>query len=129
MDTSWCRGLRISGDGSKVICLYDGIIQAWSMWTWESLGKVKLGLKGKLYLDPLCVESSRVWVKPYKSSAQEGWNFGISGSPPVPFNPSTERPYLDCVGGTLWHIDGLSLVKDAVTGKEVFRLSGKIYKT
>ena len=31
LDTSWVRGLRISGDGSKILCLYNDNIQAWSM--------------------------------------------------------------------------------------------------
>jgi WD40 repeat protein len=38
------QGLRISGDGSKVFCLTEGSIQAWSMDTGELVGEVKLGL-------------------------------------------------------------------------------------
>ena len=127
-NTSHCRGLRISGDGSKVLSLHDGSIQAWSMWTWEPVGEVKLELEGKLCLGPLYTEDSRIWVQPCNSSIQEGWDFGTSGSSPVPFDPSTGRPQLDFIGGAFWQTYGPSWIKDTVTGKKVFQLSGKYAK-
>ena len=125
LDTSLCMCLRISGDGSKVIFLDEGSIQAWSMWTWKPVGKVKLGLKGILYLDPLSTSGTRVWIHSYNSSAQEGWDFGTSL---VPFDPSTGRPHLDFIGGARWQTSDPSWIKDKTTGKKVFQLSGRYAK-
>jgi WD40 repeat protein len=125
LDSSWCGGVRISGDGSKVFCLLDKTIQAWSMWSWEPVGEVELKLEGTLSLDPLCVDDPRVWICSKGSPAQEGWDFGTSGSSPVPFDPSTGRPQLDFIGGAEWQTDGPSWIKDTITGKEVFQLSGR----
>jgi len=122
---SECRSLRISGDGSKIFFLDRESIQAWSMWTWEPVGEVKLGLEGELYLDSLCIDSSRVRINSRDSSAQEGWDLGISGSSPIPFDPSTGRPHLDFIGGADWQTDGPSWIRDTVTGKKVFQLSGR----
>ena len=94
------------------------------MQTWELVGEVKLGLEELPYLDSLCIDSSRVCVKSMGSSAQEGWDFGVSGSSPVPFDPSTGRPHLDFIGGARWQTGGPSWIKDTVTGKEVFQLCG-----
>ena len=121
-------GLRISGDGSRVFSLSKESIQAWSMWTWELVGEVKLWLGGTPYLDSFCIDGSRVCVHSKDSLTQEGWEFGISGSSPTSFDPSTKRPYLDFVGGTLWQTKGPSWIKDTVTGKEVFQLSGRYAK-
>ena len=125
LDTLHCNCLRISGDGSRFFSLHVGSIQAWSMWTWEPVGEVKLELWGGPYLDSLCIDSSRVRIHSTGSSAQEGWDFGISGSSPVPFDPSTGRPHLDFIGGAFWQTDGPCWIKDTVTGKVVFRLSGR----
>ena len=122
-EKSFCRGLRISGDGSKVIFLDDKGIQAWSMWTWELVGEVKLGFKGIIHLDPLCIDSSRVQI--HSVNSQEGWDFGVSGSSPISFEPSIGRPHLDFIGGTSWQTRGPSWIKDTTTGKRVFQLKGK----
>ena len=45
LDTPVCYDLKLSGDGSKILFLGDQFIQAWSMWSWESVGRVELGLK------------------------------------------------------------------------------------
>ena len=126
--SSQCWGLRISGDGSKVFCLFDRTIKAWSMWSWEVVGEVEVGLEGELYLDSLCIYSSRVRIHSKDSLAQEGWDFGTSGSSPIPFDPSTERPHLEFIGGTSWQTDGPSWIKNTVTGKGVFQLSGEYAK-
>ena len=129
LDTPKCRGLRISGDGSRIFCLSEeGSIQAWYMWTWESVGEVELGLGREPYLDSLCIDSSRVRIHSRNSSAQEGWDFGISGSSPVQFDPSTGRPHLDLVGGPYWQTSDSCWIKDTITGKEVFQLSGRYAK-
>ena len=98
------------------------------MWTWEPVSEVKLGLEGQLYLDSLCIDSSKVWVRAHRSSTQEGWDFGAPGSSPVPLNPSTGRTHLDFIGGVIWQTDGPSWIKDTITGKKVFQLSGKYAK-
>ena len=125
LDASSPKGLRISGDRSKIISLGEKSIQAWSMWTWEFVGEVELGLEGELYLDSLHTDSSRVWIHSESSSTQEGWDFGISVSSPVPFDPSIGRPHLDFIGGDLWQTKDPFWVKNTVTGKKVFQLSGK----
>jgi WD40 repeat protein len=108
LDTSWCLGLRISGDGSKILCLHDESIQAWSMWTWEPMGEMKfpVGLDGKHYLETLSIDISGVWIHSKGSSSQEGWDHGVSGSSPIPFHPSTGRPQLSFMGDALWHGGG-----------------------
>ena len=124
LNTTKSQGLRISGDGSKIISLGERSIRVWSMWTWELVDKVELGLGGELYLDSLCIEGSRVYIHSKDSSAQEGWNFGILGSSPAPFNPSTGRPHLDFVGGARWQTENPPWIKDTATGKAVFQLGG-----
>ena len=128
LETSEPKTIRISGDGSKLFSLGMRSIQAWNMWTWELVGEMRLGLEGEPYLDSLCIGSSRVCVKYIDSSAQEGWDFGVSGSSPVPFDPSTGRPHLDFIGGAVWQTISPSWIKDTITGKEVFQLSGGIYR-
>ena len=124
----WSRGVRISGDGSKIFHLGGVYVKAWSMWTWELVGKGKVELGGEHYLDSLCMDNSRVWILSRSSSAQQGWDFGVSGSSSVPFDPSTGRPHLDFIGGpSLWTSDSC-WIKDTVTGKNVFQLSGGYVK-
>jgi len=110
--------LRISGDGSKVFCLDDKLIQAWSMWTWEPVGKVKVEAQEWRYLDPLQVDGSRIWVQ-LKDQSTLGWDFGTSGSSPVQLsNPSSEKPRLNVIR-VPWRI------KDTVTGRVVFKFFGR----
>jgi len=117
-------GLRISGDGSKVFCLTNESIQAWSIYTGELVGELKLELKGYLCLDSLQMDGSRIWIQIEDLSIQ-GWDFGISGSPPIQlFNVSITRPLLDLIGGAFW-VKNPFQIKDTVTGKEVFQLSGR----
>jgi len=116
-------GLRISGDGSKIFCLIGRFLQAWAMWTGEAVGRVELD--GDPYLDPLCTDGSKIWVC-FKDSPAQGWDFGISDSPPCLLsNTSLDRPHLNFIGGTREWDTGPSMVKDAVTGKVVFRLVGR----
>jgi WD40 repeat protein len=118
---SQVRGLRISGDGSKVFCLDEEFVRAWSIWTGEAMGEVKL--EDASYLDPLCVDGSRIWVC-FKSGSPQEWDFGISGSSPVLLsNTSSERPRLHFIGGTL--SGDPTRIRDTVTEKEVFQLSGR----
>jgi len=126
--TSGCDDLRISGDGSIIFSLGGGYIEAWSMWTWDFLGRAKVEFDGGQYLDSLCIDGSRVWIQSICSSAQEGWDFGTSGSSPVPFDPSTGRPHLNFIGGASQWTDGSCWIKDTVTGRNVFQLGGRYAK-
>jgi WD40 repeat protein len=126
------QGFRISGDGSKVFCVTRKSIQAWDMHTGELVGEVELEVELEFkqghYLDPLQMDDSKIWIR-LKDSTTQGWDFGISGSPPVNLsNVSTKRPLLDFIGGAQWQTEDLSWVKDTVTGKEVFQLSGRYVK-
>ena len=121
VDVKWhaAGGLRISGDGSKILCLVDDILQAWSTQTGEALGKVELE-RGSI-LDPLCMDGSKIWIK-YRDKPAQAWDFGVSGSSPVPLsNTSSERPCLYFIHD----FNGPSRIEDMVTGKVVFWLSGR----
>jgi len=112
------QDLRISGDGSKIFCLYDEHIQAWSMQTGEAVGRVEIN-----YVGPrrsLTVNDTRVWIH-YPGSEYQGWDFGTQGSSPVQLSiiPS-ERLHL--TDNMLWDTR-LLRIKDTVTGKVVFQLS------
>ena len=119
------QGLRISGDGSKVFCLTRKSIQAWSICMGKLVGEVKLELEQNLYLDPLQMDGSKIWIQLEDSSTQ-GWDFGIPDSPPIQLSDVfITRPLLDLIGGASWRTKSLCWIKDTVTGKEVFQLSGK----
>jgi WD40 repeat protein len=116
------EGVRISGDGSKVFCLSMTSIQAWSILTGEVMGEVGFG--GLIPGDSLTVDGSRIWVC-FPGLNPKGWDFGISGSPPVPLsNTPLSRPHLGIRG---WGPHP-SKIKNPVTGKEVLQLSGKFTK-
>jgi len=124
LDTPISLGLRISEDGSKLFCLGGGVIQAWDMCTWKCMGKVGLEW-GSFYLDSFRPGGSKIWVQ-FKDSSIQGWDFGVSDSPPVPLSKTfTERPHLDFIGHPLWKNRNLAWIKDIVTGKRVFQLSGR----
>jgi WD40 repeat protein len=117
------RDLRISGDGSIVFLLAGRFIKAWSLGTGEAVGEVEL--EDKLYLDLLRVDGSRICVR-FPNSLILGWDFGISGPSPVPLpNISSERPHLEFIGGASWWYKGPCWIKDTVTGKAIFQLSGR----
>ena len=118
-------GFRISGDGSKFFFLKGKSIQAWSMSTGEPVGEVKVESEQDLYLDPLCMDNSRIWIQ-FKDSSTQGWDFGIPSSPPIPLsNISTERPLLDLIGGASWRTGSPSWIKNTATGKKILQLYGR----
>ena len=125
VDTTSPNCLRISGDGSKIICLFDGIVRVWSMWIWELVCEIELDLKGELYLDSLCTYSPRILIHSKDSPVQEGWDLGALGTSPVTSDPSTLRPHLDFIGGTKAQTNNPSLIKDTITGRRIFQLSGE----
>jgi WD40 repeat protein len=115
--------LRISGDGSKVFYLVGDLLQAWSTWTGEAVGEVKL--ENDSYLDPLCVGGSRIQVYPQDKPPQV-WDFGIPGSSPILVpNESSEQPLLHFIHGISSLGNGPSRIEDTVTGKDIFQLSGR----
>ena len=122
--------LRVSGDGSKAFCQYRKSIQAWDIWTRETVGEVEFeqGIR-----EILIIDGSIVWVDiwagdlgdPYCSQAQ-GWDFGIPGSPPVQI--SNELPSELHLNDTkLWEIS-TSRMKDIITRKVVFQLPERFGK-
>ena len=107
------KGVRVSGDGSKVFCLDSSVIRAWSVSTGEAVGEVWFG--GPIPENYLTVDDSRVWVRSHGSNPR-GWDFGIPGSPPVPLSSvPPSRP----------HLEQNPRIKDMVTGKRVLQLSGR----
>jgi len=109
---------RISGDGSKVFLLDQESIRAWSIWTGEMIGEVRL--KGKPLFDSLTMDGSKVWVC-FGGSKIQGWDFGVPDSVPILLSTILpDRPHLDFIHGTT---TCPPRIKDTVTGKEVLQLS------
>ena len=127
MPESYPRGIRISGGGSKVFVLTQKYIQLWSIRTGEAVGKVELE-KRSPYLDPLSVDGSRIWVG-FEDLSTQGWDFEILDPSPIPLSSTSDRPHLDFVYGTRWHGAGPARIKDKVTGREIFQLSGRYADT
>ena len=126
LSTGGLWDLRISGDGAKVFFADGSIIKAWSIWTGEVMGEVRL--EGNLSPHSLSLDGSKIWVH-IQGSSPQGWDFGVSGLPPVLLsNMSPNRPRLDLFDGTKRQNTTPSRVKDTVTGKEVFRLYGRYAK-
>jgi len=122
------RGIRITGDGSRVLQLDRNSIQAWSIWTGEPAGKESLERNYEHCFDPLRVDGSKVLVRLGESSTQ-GWDFGILGSTPIQFSEaSSDRPCLDFIDVRKWSDISPVRIEDRATGKEVFRLSGRYAK-
>jgi len=113
--------VKISGDGSRVYCLYCGSLQAWSVQTGEGIGKVELEYSHSQRF--LMVDGSRVWVDSPVDKLQ-GWDFGTPGSPLVQLSITPPAP-LNVT--KLWD-DELSGIKNIATGKVVFQLGGRFIK-
>ena len=119
------KGLRITGDGSRVLQVNRESIQAWSIWTGKSTGEKKLEPHSGYYFDPLRMDGSKVLVQSGKSSAQ-GWDFGVPGSAPIQLSETAlDRPHLDLVDVRRYSKAGPVKIKDSVTGNDVFQLCGK----
>lgn len=115
-------GLQLSGDNSKIFTLASDAIKALSVQTFEVLSRVELEPQVR-FLDPLYMDGSRIWVRSRDLSVQ-GWDFGVSGSSPIPLpNASSGRPQLEFINGAVWN-DDVSFIKDTITNKTVFQLSG-----
>ena len=123
VDAPWdsTRDLRISGDGSRVLCMEHYAIHAWYLWTGKVMGKV--GLPNGLFVDAfLTTDSSKVWVK-FLDHHIEGWDFGVPDSFSIKhcMEPQS-RPYLDFIGGIRKWRSFLPGIEDTIIGKEIFRL-------
>jgi len=115
--------LNVSGDGSKVFCLYASFIQAWDIRT-----GVDVGITPHVHsqLGILATDGSKVWKKENKFSDVEGWDFGGPGSYPahLPKGPP-DRLHLNDT--KVWEIN-VSRMKDVVTGKVVLQLPERFGK-
>jgi len=112
------QDLKISGDGLKVFCLDSKFLHALSLQAGEVVGKVEF--EHFIYSGSLTVDDSRVWIH-HHQSVHQGWNFQIPGSPPIQL-PSVSPDRLHLTGASL------SRIKDVVTRKVVFQLSGRFAK-
>jgi len=119
------RGLRISGDGSRVFCVDHCDIQAWSIQTGAHTGKIDMQSEDPYWLDPLWIDGSRVMVR-CEGSLTLGWDFGIPGSTPIKISPTpSDRPHLDFIGSATKSITDPIGIEDRITGEVVFQLCGR----
>jgi len=109
--------LRISGDGSKIFCMYYTHIQAWSMQTGEVVGRAEIEYVHTQ--QSFTVDGTRAWIH-YPRSEYQGWDFGTQGPSPIhlPDIP-LDRFYLPT---TVEWDASLFGIKDVVTRKAVFQL-------
>lgn len=122
--------LRISGDGSKFFLQMDGCIQAFDIWTGEVMGEVRLG--AQIAPGSLMVSGSRiggaVYNRDLKKHEFKWWDLGTVDSTPTSISVTPlERPDLDFVSQAMNTVR-YSKVKNTVTGKAPFYLSGKYAK-
>ena len=114
----YVEDIRISGDGSKVFCLYWEAIQGLLMQTGEIVAEVEL--ESCILKRSLTVDGSRVWLHSPRSEPL-GWDFDIPGSLPIELS-NTTLPHPK--GTKLWNI-GQSRIEDVITGEVVFHLGGR----
>ena len=108
--------LKISEDRSRVFCMTETFIQAWSIQTGERVGMVELE---SAEVNTLSIDGSRVWVH-YHYIGDRGWDFGTPGSSPIQL-PNTSAYRFHPNGIMLWD-SSLHRIKDTRTGKVVFQL-------
>jgi len=119
------RGLRISGDGSRVFCVDEYDIQAWFIQTGEYTGRIPMQSVDLYWLDPLWIDGPKVMVR-CEGSLTLGWDFRIPGSTPIEISPTpTDRPHLDFIGSATKPTTHPIGIEDRVTGKVVFQLRGR----
>ena len=116
----WAGSLRISGDGSKIFWLCDYSVQAWSIPTGKAVGKIRLRKDGSGIPDlhPFHINDSKIWIC-FKDLSTQGWDFGVSGSSPIPLSKmASDRLHLH-------YTHSQSRIEDTVTRQDVFQLSGR----
>jgi len=131
--------LWISGDGTKVFCVYEESIQAWDIQTGEVVGRMRAqdvdfkaqgGMVAGERMKFEGIEGSKIWAIVWepKSGHYRGWDFGIPGSPPVLFSSGEGSPSrLHLNDNKMWEIE-MSRMKDIVTGKVVVQLPVRFWK-
>jgi len=113
--------LRISCCGSKIFCIRGKSIQAWDIWTGETVGKAGFKLYGGGKL--LAMDGLRVWME-IPGVYPKGWDFGIPGSPPVELSVlPPKRLHLN--NTKVWDSSQYR-IQDIVTGKVVLQLPGRL---
>jgi len=112
--------IRISGDGSKVLCLDSSHIQAWSLKTGEGVGEV---YHSSMFARSMIVDGSRAWVQGFWDGIH-GWDFGVTNSTPVAI---PGLPSLHFNDPKQWDLS-LSRVRDTVTGQVIFQMGGRYRK-
>jgi len=132
--------LKVSGDGSKVFCIYKESIQAWDIWTGEVMGNMRFQNVGIQYGDKVVVgegvqvlgiDGSKVWVFYYVLGVGrwEGWDFGIPGPTPTQISSSNDPPDMLHLNDNMVWETKISRMKDIVTGKVVVQLPERSGKT
>ena len=107
------RGLRISGDGSKIFALGYHCIAAVSMQTGEEVGRIELE-SGRVY--NLFVRGSQVWVDDPRRGR---WDFGGPGV--LPFEEFPDGRQLKLVDSKRGRDIKPCWMEDIVTKRRVFR--------
>jgi len=105
--------LRVSGDGSKVFCLYEKWIQGWDIWTGGNVGG-EVSIYGERFLETY---GSKVRVGPQIGRA---WDFEIPDIPPVILSSDPSGGFH--LSDTKYWEPNMSRVKDIYTGKVIFQL-------
>ena len=121
INTAWSKvhDIRISGDGSKVFCIFEQFIRAWSIWTGDLLGSGELKFfRNKMSL--IVDNSSGVWVYFTAKVEHPGWDFGAPNSPLQLHSTSS----LHLSETKQWDV-GLSRIRDMRTGKVILQLGGR----
>jgi len=131
--------LWISGDGTKVFCVYRESIQAWDIQTGEVVGNVRAqdmdfwtqgGIMAGERMKFEGIEGSKILAMVQVSNLDyyRGWDFGIPGSPPVLFLSGEYPParfYLN--DNKMWGIE-MSRMYDIVTWKVIVQLPKRFGK-
>jgi len=113
------RVIRISGDGSNVLCLSSSHIEAWSIKMGEQVCEMRHSVK---LARSIIVDGSRAWVQgPWLQI--RGWDFGVTDSTPVAIG----LPSLYFNNTRQWD-DFLSKILDTVTGQVIFEMGGRYRK-
>jgi len=125
--------LKVSGDGTKIFCMCEESIQAWDIWTGETVGRITAqefalyspgnGIGGQRVIFR-GIEGSKIWVIIWgrKDSYNGGCDFGIPGSPPVLLSRDKGPPHmLHLNDNRVWE-SKMARMKDTVTGKVVVQL-------
>ena len=114
---TYVEDIKISTDGSKVFCLNEYAVEAWSILTGQHVGRMTFecsSLTGFLTMD-----GSKVWVY-YSPTEWMEWSYEVSDSPTQLSRTPPSKLHPNSI--ILWDI-GLLRVQDTVSGKILFQLS------